>query len=160
MIIDGIRCCLFFFFKQKTAYEIVSGDWSSDVCSSDLLAKAEVRRQHGHAVGELAGAKADELLGQRASGTQLLGGAGFHGTPGADQHCGERHSLGDDTQADDQHEKPFAETTHEFGSNMLCILRAMRYLLRGLECGNETSGTPASHRVQCTAGGRGPGAAG
>jgi hypothetical protein len=27
---------MFFFFKQKTAYEIVSGDWSSDVCSSDL----------------------------------------------------------------------------------------------------------------------------
>src|SRR6187200_1687639 len=27
---------LFFFFKQKTAYEFVSGDWSSDVCSSDL----------------------------------------------------------------------------------------------------------------------------
>ena len=26
----------FFFFKQKTAYEIVSRDWSSDVCSSDL----------------------------------------------------------------------------------------------------------------------------
>src|SRR5213595_4078660 len=27
---------LFFFFKQKTAYEITEGDWSSDVCSSDL----------------------------------------------------------------------------------------------------------------------------
>jgi len=27
---------LFFFFKQKTAYEIKFGDWSSDVCSSDL----------------------------------------------------------------------------------------------------------------------------
>ena len=27
----------FFFFKQKTAYEIVDCDWSSDVCSSDLL---------------------------------------------------------------------------------------------------------------------------
>jgi len=27
---------LVFFFKQKTAYEIVSRDWSSDVCSSDL----------------------------------------------------------------------------------------------------------------------------
>ena len=26
-----------FFFKQKTAYEIVVSDWSSDVCSSDLL---------------------------------------------------------------------------------------------------------------------------
>src|ERR1051325_12025469 len=25
-----------FFFKQKTAYEITYGDWSSDVCSSDL----------------------------------------------------------------------------------------------------------------------------
>jgi len=25
-----------FFFKQKTAYEIIAGDWSSDVCSSDL----------------------------------------------------------------------------------------------------------------------------
>src|SRR6059036_3997944 len=27
---------VFFFFKQKTAYEITYGDWSSDVCSSDL----------------------------------------------------------------------------------------------------------------------------
>src|SRR3546814_19479732 len=26
----------FFFFKQKTAYEVRSSDWSSDVCSSDL----------------------------------------------------------------------------------------------------------------------------
>src|SRR5881396_4066625 len=26
----------FFFFKQKTAYEMVRSDWSSDVCSSDL----------------------------------------------------------------------------------------------------------------------------
>src|SRR5213075_396221 len=28
--------CDFFFFKQKTAYEITRRDWSSDVCSSDL----------------------------------------------------------------------------------------------------------------------------
>src|SRR3546814_1259236 len=28
---------LFFFFKQKTAYEMRIRDWSSDVCSSDLL---------------------------------------------------------------------------------------------------------------------------
>src|SRR5213075_3287736 len=27
----------FFFFKQKTAYEISRRDWSSDVCSSDLI---------------------------------------------------------------------------------------------------------------------------
>ena len=31
------RCDCFFFFKQKTAYEIKECDWSSDVCSSDLL---------------------------------------------------------------------------------------------------------------------------
>src|SRR3546814_18520787 len=32
--------CLFFFFKQKTAYEMRISDWSSDVCSSDLLYRA------------------------------------------------------------------------------------------------------------------------
>src|SRR3546814_6997251 len=31
----------FFFFKQKTAYEMRISDWSSDVCSSDLLNGAE-----------------------------------------------------------------------------------------------------------------------
>src|SRR3546814_5469253 len=30
-------CDIFFFFKQKTAYEVRISDWSSDVCSSDLL---------------------------------------------------------------------------------------------------------------------------
>src|SRR3546814_4273989 len=30
----GVVC--FFFFKQKTAYEMRISDWSSDVCSSDL----------------------------------------------------------------------------------------------------------------------------
>src|SRR3546814_4493407 len=29
-------CLWFFFFKQKTAYEMRISDWSSDVCSSDL----------------------------------------------------------------------------------------------------------------------------
>src|SRR6187401_1073754 len=32
----------FFFFKQKTAYEITYGDWSSDVCSSDLNTHTEI----------------------------------------------------------------------------------------------------------------------
>src|SRR3546814_10256958 len=31
-----MRCCCFFLFKQKTAYEMRISDWSSDVCSSDL----------------------------------------------------------------------------------------------------------------------------
>src|SRR3546814_2593312 len=38
------RCAfsIFFFFKQKTAYEMRISDWSSDVCSSDLQ---EIYRQ-------------------------------------------------------------------------------------------------------------------
>src|SRR3546814_6200046 len=38
--ICGVVCvCVFsvFFFKQKTAYEMRISDWSSDVCSSELL---------------------------------------------------------------------------------------------------------------------------
>src|SRR3546814_16732380 len=33
--------CCFFFFKQKTAYEVRISDWSSDVCSSDLDARVD-----------------------------------------------------------------------------------------------------------------------
>src|SRR3546814_11363438 len=40
---------MFFFFKQKTAYEMRISDWSSDVCSSDLeielLQKLSARRE-------------------------------------------------------------------------------------------------------------------
>src|SRR3546814_10014818 len=45
-LLCGIRCVItvsiglfycIFFFKQKTAYEMRISDWSSDVCSSDLL---------------------------------------------------------------------------------------------------------------------------
>src|SRR3546814_6569883 len=45
----------FFFFKQKTAYELRISDWSSDVCSSDLKARAAgVRRRGGAFVGGVA----------------------------------------------------------------------------------------------------------
>src|SRR3546814_1646686 len=36
-------CLVFFFFKQKTAYEMRISDWSSDVCSSDLGQRAVCR---------------------------------------------------------------------------------------------------------------------
>src|SRR3546814_999904 len=45
-----MSCC--FFFKQKTAYEMRISDWSSDVCSSDLvgaevaLLAAPLHRRH------------------------------------------------------------------------------------------------------------------
>src|SRR3546814_10678118 len=48
--------CFFFFFKQKTAYEMRISDWSSDVCSSDL-------RALGRQVRLLDGSDDLELLG-------------------------------------------------------------------------------------------------
>src|SRR3546814_27144 len=40
MVVGGV---FFFFFKQKTAYEMRISDWSSDVCSSDLSGTTTVR---------------------------------------------------------------------------------------------------------------------
>jgi len=48
-----------FFFKQKTAYEFIAGDWSSDVCSSDLAIRVIAARR-GLAVHEIS---ADQLDG-------------------------------------------------------------------------------------------------
>src|SRR3546814_6347712 len=55
----------FFFFKQKTAYEVRISDWSSDVCSSDLkhgerpadgIAATRIEQCYRRAVDELDGA--------------------------------------------------------------------------------------------------------
>src|SRR3546814_10616214 len=44
-------CCFsFFFFKQKTAYDMRISDWSSDVCSSDLRI-GRTLRQFTHFLG-------------------------------------------------------------------------------------------------------------
>src|SRR3546814_4381198 len=46
-------CSWFFFFKQKTAYEMRISDWSSDVCSSDLkpaIGRRTVSHPQHHAV--------------------------------------------------------------------------------------------------------------
>src|SRR3546814_5559702 len=56
----------FFFFKQKTAYEMRISDWSSDVCSSDL----------GAGRGFCAGADMDLL-------NTIQGGGARRGPPGA-----------------------------------------------------------------------------
>src|SRR3546814_17877088 len=39
--ISFVFVCFFFFFKQKTAYEMRISDWSSDVCSSDLRPRSQ-----------------------------------------------------------------------------------------------------------------------
>src|SRR3546814_9414194 len=81
---------MFFFFKQKTAYEMRISDWSSDVCSSDLplaiitgvgpgTGAALARRFHagGYRVAMLArdasrlGALAEELPGSIAIGCDV-----------------------------------------------------------------------------------------
>src|SRR3546814_1852081 len=43
-----MRCqyLFFVFFKQKTAYEMRISDWSSDVCSSDLLDTPQIVHQY------------------------------------------------------------------------------------------------------------------
>src|SRR3546814_10877209 len=58
----GVRALVvFFFFKQKTAYEMRISDWSSDVCSSDLhaaarridtLVVADRRADHHHVIDD------------------------------------------------------------------------------------------------------------
>src|SRR3546814_7066777 len=60
--------CCFFFFKQKTAYEMRISDWSSDVCSSDLRALVQPlrqRRQDQRAPGD---AQVADLRRQRVLG--------------------------------------------------------------------------------------------
>src|SRR3546814_4853627 len=58
-------CVFFFFFKQKTAYEMRISDWSSDVCSSDLIPSGQpsidLADREGHArIGSNERADADE----------------------------------------------------------------------------------------------------
>src|SRR3546814_2370700 len=58
---------VFFFFKQKTAYEMRISDWSSDVCSSDLVGHVPGQRTErvpeGHPQASHHAGTGDELLG-------------------------------------------------------------------------------------------------
>src|SRR3546814_2214496 len=62
-----------FFFKQKTAYEMRISDWSSDVCSSDLL-MASAKRGDQRLVAVVMG---DTSENQRAVDAQALLNWGF-----------------------------------------------------------------------------------
>ena len=59
---------VFFFFKQKTAYEIGTGDWSSDVCSSDLRGGC-----HNENWGKKSGALPQQEMGGIKSGALSYG---------------------------------------------------------------------------------------
>src|SRR3546814_2710863 len=62
-------CVFFFFFKQKTAYEMPISDWSSDVCSSDL--------ERDRAVGDAVRDKDIVTLEQRAAAIDDVGDIAF-----------------------------------------------------------------------------------
>src|SRR3546814_2307775 len=74
-----VMCC-FFFFKQKTAYEMRISDWSSDVCSSDLQGRRAVTGGHA-AIAAQVGAAGFELLQRRRSGVESSSSADGVGMP-------------------------------------------------------------------------------
>src|SRR3546814_8281418 len=68
---------LFFFFKQKTAYDMRISDWSSDVCSSDLKAQAaaEAARPYAERLEGVVASLASKV-GAADSAPKLLSGTG------------------------------------------------------------------------------------
>src|SRR3546814_4548572 len=69
---------MFFFFKQKTAYEMRISDWSSDVCSSDL-SHLEILRRKPAKVAALNRGKLPKRIDHfgridRRPGQDLIGG--------------------------------------------------------------------------------------
>src|SRR3546814_4214641 len=85
----------FFFFKQKTAYEMRISDWSSDVCSSDL---------DGHLVERAF----DPIVGLGLADLQRLGECGMVDFPLAQRRSGDMEKLG-------QFRVGRAETTERLG---------------------------------------------
>src|SRR3546814_5315120 len=59
----------FFFFKQKTAYEMRISDWSSDVCSSDLGDALQLLKRDLVGLGEGDGG---DFLGDQAAGGSVV----------------------------------------------------------------------------------------
>src|SRR3546814_11220311 len=56
----------FFFFKQKTAYEMRISDWSSDACSSDLdagMREFETHHARKHAADDAGDDREDQIEG-------------------------------------------------------------------------------------------------
>src|SRR3546814_5164661 len=66
-------CYFFFFFKQKTAYEMRISDWSSDVCSSDLRRRERDDRRFDRAART--GRARCRRLGLPVGGAALFGAA-------------------------------------------------------------------------------------
>src|SRR3546814_8851153 len=62
----------FFFFKQKTAYEMRISDWSSDVCSSDLLTdQVSGGKMKGQKIGYVRVSAFDQNVDRQLDGIAL-----------------------------------------------------------------------------------------
>src|SRR3546814_9163818 len=83
MRVVWICVCCFFFFKQKTAYEMRISDWSSDVCSSDLPGERRMAEHGGRHAGIVDRA--------RIVPEQRIG----KGMPLPDRHRRQLHPVGD-----------------------------------------------------------------
>src|SRR3546814_14297137 len=59
---------LFFFFKQKTAYEMRISDWSSDVCSSDLRDGHPPWPAEAHDADRVVAQDGDQVAGKACDG--------------------------------------------------------------------------------------------
>src|SRR3546814_10655186 len=67
MMVSFCLSGFFFFFKQKTAYEMRISDWSSDVCSSDLRRAESLRMYSAWDLGS--GKEAGRTVRCRSFGT-------------------------------------------------------------------------------------------
>src|SRR3546814_7733010 len=96
-------CCVVFFFKQKTAYEMRISDWSSDVCSSDLPpANAPILPTDQHASKGLSRGCSTQAKNGRACGGSEIDGIGLrhlalprqtHDDERSEEHTSELQSL-------------------------------------------------------------------
>src|SRR3546814_7301179 len=88
MIARSRRVVFFFFFKQKTAYELRISDGSSDVCSSDLAGVDDPRLlEHGQHVGRAGQRVCALLAGGVKDGDEVAAGRGRSEERRVGQEC-------------------------------------------------------------------------
>src|SRR3546814_5095501 len=125
----SIMVCCVFFFKQKTAYEMRISDWSSDVCSSDLLdpALAERQRHIGGAVQDDVEHRVERAVAQRlAPGDEVAGGVVEQSVDRPVLPSGQEHGLDRLRIADVAREpaRPSRKVVVELGGRLLQDVRA------------------------------------
>src|SRR3546814_4498013 len=85
----------FFFFKHKTAYDLRISDWSSDVCSSDLIATKAAARKPERAAVDRDEIFVHHVIVQREEGLAVIDLGGSRGIEigRSEEHTSELQSL-------------------------------------------------------------------